>query len=147
MKRRQVVVHSSVRWPWRGDGTPRTLMQKHSRAIVRAFVESVHALADEDHWPTRKVLWDLLVWTVTGVATLSLTACTPWRMAYLRDAVDHATPDEITMRFGPPLAARELTTGETVWRYQSYQGDLLCLEYILRFDQAKVLRQWTRQGC
>jgi hypothetical protein len=86
-------------------------------------------------------------WVVTTVAALSLTACTPWRMAYLRDSVNRATQDEITTRLGPPHAARALTNGETVWRYQSYQGDLLCLEYILRFDQAGVLRQWTRQGC
>jgi hypothetical protein len=37
--------------------------------------------------------------------------------------------------------------GEMVWRDQSDQGDLLCLEYILRFDPAGILRQWTRQGC
>jgi hypothetical protein len=40
---------------------------------------------------------------------------------------------------------RALTNGEMGWRYQSYQGDLLCLEYILRFDPAGILRQWTRQ--
>jgi hypothetical protein len=87
------------------------------------------------------------VWVVATVAALSLTACTPWRMAYLRDSVDRATQDEIATRLGPPHAARALTNGETVWRYQSYQGDLLCLEYILRFDQAGILRQWARQGC
>jgi hypothetical protein len=91
------------------------------------------------------VRWRL--WLAATVVALGLTACTPWRMAYLRDAVDRATQDEITTRLGPPHAARALTNGETVWRYQSYQGDLLCLEYILRFDQAGVLRQWTRQGC
>jgi hypothetical protein len=89
----------------------------------------------------------LLVWVVATVAAVSLTACTPWRMAYLRDSVNRATQDEITTQLGPPHAARALTSGETVWRYQSYQGDLLCLEYILRFDQAGILRQWTRQGC
>jgi hypothetical protein len=68
-------------------------------------------------------------------------------MAYLRDAVNRATQDEITTRLGPPHAARALTIGEMVWRYQSYQGDLLCLEYVLRFDAAGILRQWTRQGC
>jgi hypothetical protein len=87
------------------------------------------------------------VWVVTTMAALSLTACTPWRMAYLRDSVNRATQDEIATRLGPPHAARALTNGETVWRYQSYQGDLLCLEYILRFDPAGILRQWTRQGC
>lgn len=87
------------------------------------------------------------VWVVATVAAFSLTACTPWRIAYLRDAVNRATQDEITIRLGPPTAARALTNGETVWRYQSYQGDLLCLEYILRFDPAGILRQWTRQGC
>jgi hypothetical protein len=81
------------------------------------------------------------------IAAFSLTGCAPWRMEYLREAVNRATEDEITTRLGPPQAVRELTTGETVWRYQSYQGDLLCLEYILRFDQARILRQWTRQSC
>jgi hypothetical protein len=81
------------------------------------------------------------------VAAFSLTACTPWRIAYLRDSVNRATQDEITTRLGPPHATRALANGETVWRYQSYQGDLLCLEYILRFDQAGILRQWARQGC
>jgi hypothetical protein len=84
---------------------------------------------------------------VVLVTAFSLTACTPWRMDYLRDAVNEATQDDITTRLGPPQAARELATGETVWRYESYQGDLLCLEYILRFDQAKVLRDWIRQRC
>ena len=86
-------------------------------------------------------------WAVALVAVVSLTACTPWRMEYLRDAVNRATQDEITTRLGPPHAARELTNGETVWQYLSYQGDLLCLEYILRFDQAGILRQWARQSC
>ena len=87
------------------------------------------------------------VWVVATVVAFSLTACTPWRMAYLRDSVNRATQDEITTRLGPPQAVRALTNGETVWRYQSYQGDLLCLEYILRFDVAGILREWTRQGC
>jgi hypothetical protein len=84
---------------------------------------------------------------VVLVTAFSLTACTPWRMDYLRGAVNQATQDDITTRLGPPQAARELANGETVWRYESYQGDLLCLEYILRFDQAKVLRDWARQRC
>jgi hypothetical protein len=89
----------------------------------------------------------LLVGVVATIAAFSLTACAPWRVEYLRGSVNRATQDEITRRLGPPQAARELANGETVWRYQSYQGDLLCLEYILRFDQAGILRQWTRQGC
>jgi hypothetical protein len=87
------------------------------------------------------------VWVVATVAVCRLTACMPWRMAYLQDTVNRATQDEITTRLGPPHAARAHTNGEMVWRYQSYQGDLLCLAYILRFDPAGILRQWTRQGC
>jgi hypothetical protein len=90
---------------------------------------------------------ELRAWVMALIAAFSLTACAPWRVEYLHEAVNRATQDEITTQLGPPQAARELTTGETVWRYQSYQGDLLCLEYILRFDQAKILRQWTRQSC
>jgi hypothetical protein len=90
---------------------------------------------------------ELRVWVVAFAMALSLTACTPSRMAYLREAVNQATQDEVTMRLGPPQAARALSNGETVWRYESYQGDLLCLEYVLRFDQAGILRHWTRQPC
>jgi hypothetical protein len=90
---------------------------------------------------------ELRAWVLALVVACSLTACTPWRIEYLRDAVNRETQDEITTKLGPPQAARELTTGETVWRYESYQGDLLCLEYILRFDRAGILRQWTRQRC
>jgi hypothetical protein len=36
------------------------------------------------------------VWMVATVAVCRLTACMPWRMAYLRDTVNRATPDEIT---------------------------------------------------
>jgi hypothetical protein len=90
---------------------------------------------------------ELRAWALALVAAFSLTACTPWRIEYLREAANRATQDEITTKLGPPQAVRELTTGETVWRYQSYQGDLLCLEYILQFDQARILRQWTRQSC
>ena len=53
MKRRHVGVLSCVRWRGRGHGMLRTRIQKHSSAIVRAFVESVHALADEDHRPPK----------------------------------------------------------------------------------------------
>jgi hypothetical protein len=66
-------------------------------------------------------------------------------MASLREAVDQAAQDEITTKLGPSQAARELTAGGVVGRYESYQGDLLCLEYILRFDPAGILRQWTCQ--
>ena len=66
-------------------------------------------------------------WVIALGIGLSLTACTPSRMSYLREAVNRATQDEITTKLGPPQAAKELTTGETVWRYESYQGDLLCL--------------------
>jgi hypothetical protein len=87
------------------------------------------------------------VWVVAVGIAVSLTACPPSRMAYLREAVGQATQDEVTTRLGPPQAARALANGETVWRYESYQGDLLCLESVLRFDQAGILRHWTRQPC
>jgi hypothetical protein len=82
----------------------------------------------------------LRVWVVALAMALSLTTCTPSRMADLRGAVNQAAQDEVTTRLGPPQAARALAKGETGWRYESSQGDLLCLEYVLRFDQAWILR-------
>ena len=87
------------------------------------------------------------MWVVALAMALRLTTCTPSRMAYLREAVDQATQDGVTTRLGPPQAARALANGETVWRYESYQGDLLWLEYVLRFNQAGILRHWACQPC
>jgi 3-hydroxybutyryl-CoA dehydrogenase len=83
---------------------------------------------------------------MTLVAAFSLTAWMPWRVDYRREAVNGATQDAITTRLGPPQAERTLTMRETVWRYQSYQGDLLCLEYIaperrtgMRFEEIRTI--------
>jgi hypothetical protein len=44
---------------------------------------------------------ELRGWGVAFGIVLSLTACTPSRMAYLREAVNQTTQDEITTKLGP----------------------------------------------
>jgi hypothetical protein len=83
---------------------------------------------------------------------LFLFSCAPWRVQYLRGVVDKATQDEITKRLGPPHSTRELASGEIVWSYQYIRiravvNTVVCKEYILTFDQDRILREWIRQKC
>lgn len=89
-----------------------------------------------------------------AVAILALASCTPWRVEYLEEATGHATQDEVAKRLGPPLSERTLTNGEAVWYYRYMGADYTidtgstwCREYILTFDEKKVLRNWVRQKC
>jgi hypothetical protein len=92
-------------------------------------------------------------WIIVIVILLS-AGCTPWRAEYLEDVTGRATQDEITMKLGPPMAERNLSSGETVWLYRytgananQYGGSTWCGEYVLKFDIDKILRQWNRQKC
>jgi hypothetical protein len=85
---------------------------------------------------------------VTGLAlmTLALVACESRQERYFRKHVNQRSQDAVANQFGPPHRAQELTTGETVWVYESRDRSD-CMAYILRFDQAKVLRDWKAQKC
>ncbi len=76
----------------------------------------------------------------------ALVSCAPQRADYLKGAVNQATQDDVTKRLGPPQITRELTDGSAVWRYRGGLG-LACLEYILIFDQGRILREWRKQDC
>ena len=78
----------------------------------------------------------------------------PLRVTYFKEVVNEANQDDITKRLGPPHLVRDLDSGEEVWVYQSrgtfiYEryGETVCTEYILTFDQNKILREWVRQSC
>ena len=79
------------------------------------------------------------------VVALTL-GCTPWRVTYLREVTNKVTQDEIAQKLGPPHRTRLLGNGNTLWQYE-YRGANWCREYILTFDQQKVLRNWSRQKC
>jgi hypothetical protein len=78
--------------------------------------------------------------------TLALVACESERERYFRKHVNQGSQDAVARRFVPPHRAQELTTGGTVWSYE-YRDRSDCTVYILRFDQAKVLRDWKEQKC
>jgi hypothetical protein len=100
----------------------------------------------------------LFLSVVLSLFALFLTGCTPWRASYLADIVNQATQDDITHRLGPPDVNRSLDNGGGVWRYRYYDryvsgkngrvsGGSDCVEYLLTFDDQKVLRNWVRQRC
>jgi hypothetical protein len=105
-------------------------------------------------------------WVGLTVAALALTACAAWRAKYLKEAANHAAMDEVEKHLGRPHSTWDLRTGESLWTYQSgvpsgtdsagitvvgpgwvigRRSD--CTEYVLLFDQQKILRAWVRQPC
>ncbi len=77
----------------------------------------------------------------------ALVSCASSQRAdYLKGAVNQATQDDVTKRLGPPQSTRELTDDSAVWRYRAGLG-LACQEYILIFDQGRILREWRKQDC
>jgi hypothetical protein len=83
---------------------------------------------------------------VLAVMILGLVACASERERYLKQNVNQVSQDAVAKRFGPPSLSQELTTGETVWSYESRDGSD-CKAYILTFDRTKVLRDWKEQKC
>ena len=95
---------------------------------------------------------------VLFVAAMILVACTPWRAQYFAESLNKATQDDIVGRVGPPTTTHGLSNGGTVWQYRYYDSSVVgsrgnivggtdCIEYILTFDTARVLKNWVRQGC
>jgi hypothetical protein len=100
------------------------------------------------------------------VVAVALTSCASWQAQYLRGAANHATVEEVENHLGQPHSTWDLRTGETLWTYQSgvpsgaNTGGVTivgpgwvvgrrsdCTEYVLLFDQQKILRAWMRQPC
>lgn len=80
------------------------------------------------------------------VLTLTLVACEAEQARYFKKHVNHVSQDAVVRRFGPPHRVQALTTGGTVWAYESRDRSD-CTAYILRFDQARVLRDWNERAC
>lgn len=87
-----------------------------------------------------------------------LSSCTPWRSSYLIQVNNHATQDDIVVKLGPPDRKQPLSDGREIWAYRytgssvygnqgNVYGSSSCREYILTFDQSKILRDWVRQSC
>ena len=77
---------------------------------------------------------------------LALVACENQQERYFRKHVNRVSQDAMAKQFGPPHRAQVLTTGETVWAYESRERSD-CTAYILRFDQTTVLRDWKARKC
>ena len=77
---------------------------------------------------------------------LALVACENQQERYFRKHVNRVSQDTMAKQFGPPHRAQALTTGETVWAYESRERSD-CTAYILRFDQKTVLRDWKERKC
>jgi hypothetical protein len=81
-----------------------------------------------------------------ALMTLALVACESEHEHYFKRHVNHVSQDAVAQRFGPPHRAQALSTGGAVWAYESRQRSD-CTAYILRFDEAHILRDWNERGC
>lgn len=89
------------------------------------------------------------------ISIILLVSCGPRLIkdAYLANVVEQADADQVTLQMGPPNEVKKRSDGGEEWRYRDYQPTYptkepgLCSEYILRFDQNKVLRDWKRKDC
>ena len=78
--------------------------------------------------------------------TLVLVACESEQARYFNKHVNHISQDAVVRRFGPPHRVHELSNGDVVWSYESGSRSN-CIAHILRFDRAKVLRDWNERTC
>ena len=97
----------------------------------------------------------LLIWVFVSGCGLLL----PWRNTYLKEGTGKLTSDDVMQRMGPPHSQGELSDGSIVWSYRyssssiqtnqmgQVYGDSSCIEYLITFDKARVLKSHKRQGC
>jgi hypothetical protein len=100
---------------------------------------------------TRQMKGDVTVkrWlSVAGLVlmTLGLVACESEQTRYFKKNIDQASQDAVVRRFGPPNRVHELANGDMVWSYEFHDRSD-CAAHILRFDQAKILRDWNERTC
>jgi len=86
-------------------------------------------------------MYSLLI-CVLVVATF---ACA-WRREFLSESVNRATADDVASKMGAPTHTHRLDSGGEVWTYRLNSVDG-CVEYIVKFDTGKILRDWARHGC
>jgi hypothetical protein len=80
------------------------------------------------------------------LSLLTLGSCMGQRVAYLKRAMDQATPLDVLTNFGQPDLTNELAGGDTAWLYR-IGSPQACVGYILIFGQEKVSRDWRQETC
>jgi hypothetical protein len=89
-----------------------------------------------------------------GTFAIGMYACTPWREQYLAEGKGRDNQDAVSVKLGPPTAKKSLRNGDEVWIYRYTGAAILaqgegvwCYEYILKFDAASVLSDYSRGDC
>ena len=88
-------------------------------------------------------------WLSTAGLTLlavGLVGCESEHAYYFKRHVNHVSQDAVVRRWGPPHRVHELSNGDVVWSYESGSRSN-CTAHILRFDRAKILRDWNERTC
>jgi hypothetical protein len=79
----------------------------------------------------------------------------PKETLYLKSAQGHATQAEVQQHLGQPAVKAANQSGEAVWVYEVLEEQpgnrwtatgMWCDEYVLTFDEQKILRGWTHKS-
>jgi len=89
----------------------------------------------------RRTIYLVLIF---GLAA-TMVGC-PWRAQFLSDSINRATADDVVSKLGVPTLTHRLDSGGEVWTYRLNSVDG-CVEYIVKFDSGRILRDWNRHGC
>ena len=99
----------------------------------------------------RRCLWQGMV------MVLAIASCAPYNLGYLDEVVNRATQEEIAKAFGPPPKVTKLAHGGAMWTYYDrgsavvgyggYARTTYCREFLLTFDENKILRAWKEETC
>jgi hypothetical protein len=87
-------------------------------------------------------------------AGMYLIGCAPQLDQYLAEGTGRDNQETVAVKLGAPTAKETFHDGNEVWIYRytgaaiNTQGDgVWCYEYILKFNAAKVLSDYSRQNC
>lgn len=113
-------------------------------------------------------------WSLPLFLLVGLSACTAWQEGYLKDQVHKASEQDVHSRLGRPTEVKQLErteaclgapgaggceSGGTEWLYHvfsdpifdfGYKGqpaEQTCKEYILTFNERRILTYWIAQDC
>jgi outer membrane protein assembly factor BamE (lipoprotein component of BamABCDE complex) len=88
-----------------------------------------------------------------------LPGCTAWQAGYLKAQVHKASEEDVRSRLGRPTQVKQFEDGGTEWLYHVFSDPMFdfgykgqpaeptCKEYILTFNERRILTYWIAQDC
>lgn len=96
---------------------------------------------------------------MTCIVFYGCSALASWPVQYLDEGINRVSQEDVQNKMGPPYEIHKLSDSSVTWHYHEYQGRGMigahgtieaaspseCGEYVLRFDQTRILREWSKK--